>query len=146
MKVVGSLLNRRAFQKLWRLAGEPTLMVIPPLATWTLPPGVTFDPHRGQFLQNGKMATVDWKTQTLLTLPFLPQPQQNEISLNVAGVTTTPKTALTLLWSKTNEAAIKGAWGIGIGTRLYRITHWDLEPLGVPTPNSIALDLVAATL
>ena len=145
MKVVGSLMNRRAFQKLWRLAGQPTLTVIPPIATWTLPPGVTFDPHRGQFIQNGRGVAVDWKTQTLLTLPFLPQPQQNEISLNVAGVATVPKTTLTLLWSKANETAIRMAWGVGLNNRLYRISHWDLDPLGVVTPNSIVLDLVAAT-
>lgn len=146
MKVVGSLMNRRAFQKLWRLAGQPTLVVIPPISTWTLPSGVTFDPHRGQFLQNGRQATVDWKTQTLLTLPFLPQPQQNEVALLMPGVATTPKTGVTLLWSKANEAAIKVAWGVGVNNRLYRVSHWELDPLGVETPNSIRVDLLPAAL
>lgn len=146
MKVVGSLMNRRAFQKLWRLAGQPTLTVIPPLTTWTLTPGVTFDPHRGQFVQNGRQVTVDWKTQTLLTLPFLPQPQQNEVALLMPGVATTPKTGVTLLWTPENEAAIKAAWGVGVSNRLYRVSHWELDPLGVPTPNSIRVDLLPAAL
>jgi len=144
MKVVGATMNRRAFKKLWRLSGAPTLDLIPPISTWTLADGLIYDARRGQFMQAGKSVPAPWTEQSFLTLPFLAQPQQNEVTLNMPGVTTTPKTTIMLDWSPETAAALQSAWGVGLNGRLYRVTRWALDPLGVSTPNSITVDLLAA--
>ena len=144
MKLVGSLANQRAFKKLWRLSGQPELSIIPPLSTWALPSGVAYDARRGQLINSGQQVAPPWKDQAALVVGFLPQPQQNEVTLNMPGVTTVPKTTVTIQWTAEVAAAIKSAWGVAVNERLYRVTRWTLEPWGVSIPNSIAVELTAA--
>lgn len=145
MKVAGSRMARIAFRKLWRLAGQPTLDLIEPLANWTVAPGLTYSPQRDQFLTAAKApATVSWIGQPSRNEGFLPKPQQTEVDLGIPGVITQAKTTVTLLWSTETQAALVAAWGVVISGTLYRVDRWTLIPLGVPTPNSIDVELVEA--
>ena len=145
MKVTGSRLAKVAFKKLWRLSGQPQLRLIKPLANWTVAAGLTYNPKRDQFLNVSNVAVaVDWSNQPCLEVDFLPKPQQNEVDLGIPGVMTLAKTNVTLLWTTAIEAALKVAWGVVISDKLYRVDRWQLIPLGVPTPNSIDVELVEA--
>jgi hypothetical protein len=145
MKVIGSLMSKRAFMKLWRLSGKPELAIIKPIAAWTLPAGVSYDSNLDRFVDgSGRTANVGWASQPALTVGFLANPQRNDVSLEVPGVTTVARTNVTLLWSVATQAALAEAWGIVISGKLYRIKNWELIPLGVSTPNSIDVELVDA--
>jgi hypothetical protein len=119
--------------------------IVPPITQWTLHAGVVYDGNLDTFVNGaGQPVDVDWKTQTLLKVAFLPGQQSNDVTLAVPGVTTVAKTPVTVLWTKDVEAAIRAAWGVAISGKLYRIDKWDLIPLGVAIPNSIDLELVEA--
>lgn len=145
MKVAGSRLARIAFRKLWRLSGEPKLKIIEPIANWTLAAGVTYNARHDQFMTASKTAvTVDWTVQPSLEVGFLSKPQRNEVDVAIPGVVTLSTTSITLLWTAETQAALAVAWGVVISDKLYRVERWDLIPLGVPTPNSIDVELIQA--
>jgi hypothetical protein len=145
MKIVGSTVNKRAFQQLWRFSGSPKLRLIQPITAWTLPSGVRYDGNLDRFVGvNGQTVVVDWQAQPYLEVGFLPSPQNNDVTLALPGVTIVARTPVTLLWSEATEAAVRTAWGVSLSAKLYRIDKFALVPLGVAIPNSIDLELIEA--
>lgn len=136
---------RRAFNKLWRLSGKPTLNAIRPVAEWELPAGVAYDAHRDRFVDQLRMdVEVDWREQPAVSLGFLPEQALHEMQLDLAGLVTSEAMHVVVLWSQEAQDAIASAWGVAISGRLYRVDTFELRPAGVETPTDIAVSLVNA--
>lgn len=134
--------NAQAFAKVWRIAGKPTAKFIKPIAAWTLPVGVTYSARYDQFVNgSGAGVTVNWATQPATTVRFLPGEDETDAALVIPGVSAYGTTLITLLWDSTIEATVKDAWGVQIGSRLYRVAHWQVSPLGAVQPFSVVVNL-----
>ena len=134
--------SRKAFMKVWRLSGKPTLKMIESISTWTLPVGVTYNSHFDSFVDgSGETVSVDWSTQPGTTVEFLPAKATSNITLGVPGISSVEYTNVTLLWSSTVEAKLRACWGVVIGSNLYRVQNVELNPLGALTPSDMRVSL-----
>lgn len=137
----------RAFNRLWKLHGQPTLDIIDPVANWTLSAGVTYDAHHDQFLNGaGAVVTVDWTNQPKTTVNCLPTQQDSSISLSVLGIMSQDSIGenVTLRWDADVQADIIACWGVSLGGALHRVKAWRVYPVGVDTPILLKLSLVKA--
>lgn len=135
------------FDKVWRLHCKPKCSVIEPADNWTLDSGVEYDAHQDQFIdEDGEPITVDWTEQPAEEIAFIPAKQSNNVALSIPGVvtTTTSERNIVLQWSSDTQTRIAAAWGVAIGSQLYRVKEWVLVPEGVTTPLEIRVSLVEA--
>lgn len=144
-KVTFTGVSRKAFNKVWKLSGRPTMDVIVPIVNWELPPGVVYDAHRDQFVNALKMdVQIDWRTQPATKLNFLPDMALHNVALELGGMMTSEGMNVVVLWSQSAQNAIANAWGVAISNKLYRVDRWELRPAGVPTPTDISVSLINA--
>lgn len=141
-KPVGARQARLAFHKIWRLCGEPTLQIIPPVSAWSLPAGVSFDRHIDRFVDgSGASVVVNWRDQITTEVRFLPKSDSHNAALRMLGVVVTDGMTVTILWSADIAEKVKTAWGVLLSDRLYRVQAWQTVPPGVSAPTVIELSL-----
>lgn len=141
-RTVGAASARLSFTKLWRLRGQPTLRIIKPIATWTLPAGVLYDANQDQFVDTqGVPQTVSYATQPATVVGFLVNQGRKSVELAIPGMVTTDTIDVTVLWSAAVQTQIQTCWGVVIDNRLYRVSSWEPMPLGTPTPTEIRITL-----
>jgi len=132
----------KGFRRAHRLIGNPTLSIVPPIPQWELPVGVSYNAHHDRFLDGSDLAVdVDWQTQTMTTVDFVPNSSRVTVNLGVGGMGFFDMTRVTLLWADGMEAQIKNAWGVVIGETLFRVANVSVVPLGVPAPYAIEVSL-----
>lgn len=130
-----------------KLFGEPTMKIIQPVSAWTLPSGVTYDPHQDQFMDDDdNVVSVTYATQPSTTVKFLPTQQRNDMTIGIPGLVTVTATEqpVTLKWTSAVQAAIAQNWGVLIGSTLYRVKTWEVFPIGATSPIEIKVSLVEA--
>lgn len=136
---------RRAFARIHRLHGSPTLGIIPPITSWTLPGGVTYNQQYDQFLNGaGAVQAVNyasWVTST--TVDFIPTRRKNDYALTIGGGLTTANVSRNAVieWTSAIQAKVAAAWGVIIGSTLYRVKSWEVYPEGAASPIEIRLEL-----
>lgn len=134
---------RRAFNAIWRRTGQPSLSLIHPISTWSLPTNISYNPHADHFVHNitRSVVRVDWTTQPATTVNFVAKSGRSEVALDVPGQTTIYLIDVQILWSAEIFALIKTAWGIAISGKLYRARQWNTEPVGAAKPAYITISL-----
>lgn len=137
----------RAFNRLWKLHGQPTLDIIAPVVDWTLSAGVTYDAHHDQFLNGaGAVVSVDWTSQPATTVNCLPTRRDNSVTLSPLGIMSQDSIGrnVTLQWDTDVQSDIVACWGVALGGTLYRVKSWEVYPEGVDAPVELRLSLVKA--
>ena len=137
----------RAFTRLWKLHGQPTIDIIDPVANWTLSAGVSYDAHHDQFLNGaGAVVTVDWTAQPKTTVNCLPTRRDNAVTLSPMGMLSQDEVGrnVTLQWDADVQVDIVVCWGVSSRGTLYRVKSWEVYPEGVETPIELRLSLVKA--
>lgn len=130
--LIGVRTVRSMFRAAHRIAGRPTLSIIPPVGEWVLPTGVTYDAYRDKFINgSGVPVTVDWADQAATVADYLPDRAMTGLTFGMAGVTTDDTTNVALLWNEEVEVALRAAWGIAIDGNLHRASNVDRAPQGV---------------
>lgn len=142
-RTIGAKVARISFLKLWRLRGSPTMRVIKPISTWTLASGVTYDANRDQFVNgSGVPQVVSYLTQPHTIVGFLVNQSRKDVELAIPGVLTTDSIDVTILWTQEMQEQIAACWGIVISSKLYRVSTWEVLPMGTPTPTEIKITLI----
>lgn len=135
----------RMFQRFWRRHGSPTLDIIPPVSAWTLPAGITYNAQYDQFLNASNVVQAanyaSWATST--SVGFLPRRRETEASLTIGGVLSAEvvSTSVVIEWTSAMQSKITLAWGVVIGSTLYRVRSWTVVPEGVDDPIEIRVEL-----
>jgi len=136
----------RAFARIHALHGSPTLGIIPPISSWTLGAGITYNSQYDQFL-NGSNAvvSVNYATAaTATTVNFIPTERNSDIALTIGGNLTTGDVGgqgVIIEWTSALQAAIAACWGVSIGSTLYRVKTWKVFPEGAAAPVRIQIQL-----
>lgn len=137
----------RAFTRLWKMHGQPTIDIIDPVANWSLSAGVSYDAHHDQFLNGaGAVVAVSWSTQPKTTANCLPTRRDNTVTLSPLGMLSQDAVGrnITLKWTADVQADIVACWGVALGDTLYRVKSWEVYPEGVDAPIELRLSLVKA--
>lgn len=130
--IIGLKTVRAMFRAAHRVAGKPSLYLIPPVASWVLPTGVTYDAYRDIFITSGGAPqATPWRDQTLARVDYLPDRANTGIIFGVTGIVPEDSTPVVLLWSSETESALRVAWGVSLDGDLYRVATIDLAPVGV---------------
>ncbi|HNT76021.1 MAG TPA: hypothetical protein PKH77_13480 [Anaerolineae bacterium] len=130
--LIGIRTAKAMFRAAHRAAGKPTLFLIPPVETWTLPAGVTYDAYRDIFVTSGGAPqAVLWSDQVLKRIDYIPDRSITGLTFSLTGIVPEDTTPVSFLWSKETEAALRAAWGVSLGGDLYRVATIDLSPVGV---------------
>lgn len=140
--LIGVRTVRSMFRAAHRVAGRPTLSIIPPVGEWVLPTGVTYDAYRDKFINgSGVPVAVAWADQAVTVADYLPDRAMTGLTFGMTGVTTEDTTNVALLWDEETEAALRAAWGIAIDDNLYRVSNVDRAPQGVTTAYLLQVSL-----
>lgn len=136
----------RAFARIHRLHGSPTLGIIPPITSWTLAAGVTYNSQFGQFLDvSNAVVSVNYATAaTATTVDFIPTERNNDIALTIGGSLTQGDVSgqgVIIQWTSALQTAIAACWGVTIGSTLYRVKSWKVFPEGAAAPVRIQIQL-----
>jgi hypothetical protein len=135
----------RMFDRLWRRHGSPTLEIIPPISSWTLASGVVYNSQYDQFVNgSGVVQSVSYTTAATATeVAFLPGRRHNDVAMTIGGMLTTADTGRSVVvkWTSAVQTKISVAWGVVIGSTLYRVKAWEVHPEGIDEPIEIRLEL-----
>jgi len=137
----------RAFQRIWKLHGQPTLDIIDPVSGWTLDPGVTYDALQDQFVDgSNNSVSVDWSIQPATTVDYIPTRRNRDVTLTIGGVLPSDDIGrnIVLQWSSSVQSKVTACYGVGIGSSLYHVRSWEVYPEGTTAPVEIRLSLVGA--
>jgi hypothetical protein len=135
-------LHSLSFDHLWRAAGRPIAKIVQPVANWTLPSGVTYNARQDNFVNPMRaLVQVPWAEQPALSVRFVPLRGHSDLAMTLAGVTQINMTDIAVQWSAEVEAALRVAWGIGIGSKVYSVHRLETQPFGAALPISIKLIL-----
>jgi hypothetical protein len=135
----------RAFARIHALHGSPTLDIIPPVSAWTLPAGVTYNAQYDQFVNASNVVQAvnyaSWATET--TVDFVPTRRKNDVALTIGGGLTTANVSRNAVieWTSAIQTKVAAAWGVTIGSTLYRVKSWEVYPEGAAAPVEIRLEL-----
>lgn len=78
----------RTFNALRRLKGDPTVLIVQPIANWTLPSGYAYDPKRDRIYNSGTNTTLSdydqyWETDEV---DYLPMESEELNTMIMAGI------------------------------------------------------------
>lgn len=136
----------RAFKRIHALHGSPTLGIIPPITSWTLGAGITYNSQYDQFLNaSNAVVSVNYATAaTATTVNFIPTERNSDIALTIGGALTQGDVAgqgVIIQWTSALQTAIAACWGVTIGSTLYRVKSWKVFPEGAAAPVRIQIKL-----
>ena len=137
----------RMFNQVHRGFGSPTLRIIGPISTWTLPAGATYNAALDQFEDGeGDVVAVSYAAQPSITVGYVPVAQTYEPAayLDSPRAVDEPGFRIFVKYSSATDTALDDFWAILLNGELYRIddrTQREYLPMGIAAPALIRMAL-----
>jgi hypothetical protein len=127
------------FQEAWIVAGKPKARVYPPIDTWTLPAGVSYNPFNNTFVDEDDVeVTVDPDTAavdgagepTWVDHKYVPGDTQKFPNIGPAGHPVNWDAEIYV--ELKNETSFRESWGVNLPSGIYTIERILRRPEAMP--------------
>lgn len=124
---------RRIFRRAWQAYGKPVMQAVPPVASWSLPAGYTFDSSLEAIRTSGgaTLTDLDALAAYYATRPVYIVPTGRTADLDVliaAGVV--PSGAVEVYVLQSDIATVNAAHAVQINSQWYDVIELAIAPVG----------------
>lgn len=129
---------RRIFLQAWKQYGKPIMAVVPPIASWSLPAGFSYDRETDQVMDGAGVALLNWgdyyAAEYLYIVPIAPS--ADRMTLAAAGVVPAGSTDVFVMKGDADTA--RAAHSVQVDGEWYNVVEVARAPLGAGSPGTWA--------